>query len=79
MKRFTITYKGNSFKFRNFKEEVRADNERQAVEKVYSEIMDSNYFPQEDGSIKDCDGNVIAGPNDQIIDYDGGSFIAEEL
>ena len=41
--------------------------------------MDENYFPQEDGSILDCDGNELATATDDTIDYDGGCFSAEEI
>lgn len=34
---------------------------------------------QEDGSIKDCDGQIIAEANDNHIKYDGGYFEAEEI
>lgn len=39
--------------------------------------MDANYFPQEDGSILDCDGNEVATATDTVIEYDGGCFSAE--
>jgi hypothetical protein len=41
-------------------------------------VMDENYFPQEDGSIRDCDGEIVASHDSTIIDYDGGYFFAEE-
>lgn len=78
MKNYTVYYKGNASKFRNFETEVYANSEREAVEKVYGEYLDSNYFPQDDGSIKDCDGNTIADPDSEVIDYDGGVFFSEE-
>lgn len=59
--------------------QFESDFERIAVEKIYSEYLDSNYFPQDDGSIKDCDGNTIAWIESNSIEYDGGSFIAEEI
>ena len=79
MKTFKVTYTGNCFKLRNFEAIINAPNERQAVEKAYSERMDYNYFPQENGLIKDCDGNVIALPDHNSISFDGGYFIAEEI
>lgn len=36
-----------------------------------------NYFPQADGSIVDCDGNILAESDDDTIEYDGGYFYAE--
>ena len=78
MKAYKVTYSGNASRFRNFESEVNANSEREAVEKVYQQVMDENYFPQEDGSIKDCDGNTIAEATDSTIEYDGGCFSAEE-
>lgn len=79
MKTYKVTYSGNSTRFRNFTETVRANSEREAVEKVYSFRLDASYFPQDDGTIKDCDGEIVATPTDNQIDYDGGSFVAEEI
>ena len=79
MKAYKVTYSGNSTKFRNFETVVNADSEREAVEDVYGSYLDSNYFPQEDGSIQDCDGNTIAEATDDTIEYDGGCFSAEEI
>ena len=77
MNTYKVTYSGNATRFRNFESTVNADSEREAVENVYQQIMDENYFPQEDGSIKDCDGHTIAEGDDDCIEYDGGSFSAE--
>lgn len=41
--------------------------------------MDDNYFPQDDGSILDCDGRIIAEDDDSEIEYDGGYFYASEV
>lgn len=79
IKVYKVTYSGNASKFRNFEMEVTATSEREAVEDVYGQILDHSYFPQEDGSIKDCDGEVIASPTSDTIDYDGGCFSAEEV
>lgn len=79
MKTYEVTYQGNSTRFKNFEANIRAETERDAVEKIYSFLMDSNYFPQEDGSVKDCDGEIIASPTDNVINYDGGYFYAEEI
>ncbi len=77
METYKVTYSGNASRFRNFESEVNANSEREAVEKVYQQVMDENYFPQEDGSILDCDGNEVATANDTVIEYDGGCFSAE--
>ena len=79
MKQYKVTYSGNATRFKNFEDIVLADTEREAVEDVYSIYLNSNYFPQEDGSIKDCDGNTIAEADDTTIEYDGGCFSAEEI
>jgi hypothetical protein len=52
---------------------------REAVEEFYQQRMDENYFPQEDGSIQDCDGNEICSSDDddESIYFDGGYFKAE--
>lgn len=77
METYKVNYQGNASKFKNFETEVNANSEREAVEKVYQQVMDENYFPQEDGSILDCDGNEIASAIDKMIEYDGGCFSAE--
>ncbi len=41
--------------------------------------LDDQHFPQEDGSIFDCSGNQVATADDNTIEYDGGSFYAEEV
>lgn len=41
-------------------------------------MLDADYFPEDDGRIFDCDGNLIASPDDDTIDYDGGYFVAVE-
>ena len=79
MKTYKVTYSGNAIRFRNFSSEVNANYEREAVENVFQQVMDENYFPQEDGSILDCDGNELATATDDTIDYDGGCFSAEEI
>ncbi len=79
MKTYKVTYTGNASRFKNFETEVLAHSEREAVEDVFGERLDSNYFPQEDGSIKDCDGNTLADPDSDSIEYDGGYFVAEEI
>lgn len=79
MKTFKVTYSGSSTRFKNFETEVNANTAREAAEKVYGKYLDHNYFPQEDGSVLDCDGDLLAEPNDDSISYDGGYFSAEEI
>ena len=78
MKTYNVTYSGNAKRFFNLNSFVNATSEREAVETVFQQIMGDNYFPQEDGSIKDCDGDIIAECDDEAIAYDGGYFSAEE-
>lgn len=56
-----------------------ADTAREAIEQWYRQREDSNYFPQEDGSIRDGNGDTIAQPDDDRISYDGGHFEALEI
>ena len=79
MKTYKVTYSGNARRFKNFSLDVNANHEREAVENVFQQVIDENYFPQEDGSIKDCDGNTISEADDDTIEYDGGCFSAEEI
>jgi hypothetical protein len=58
MKTYTVNYSGNSTRFQKFETEINANSEREAVEQVYANVMDENYFPQENGSILDCDGKL---------------------
>ena len=82
-KLFVINYDGNSsFLKRRVKNQnilISADNERQAVEEFYESYFNTNYFPQEDGTVFDCDGNILAEPNDCTFFYDGGYISAEEV
>lgn len=77
MNTYKVTYTGNATRYRNFEMKVNANSEREAVEDVYGQIMSDNFFPQRDGSIKDCDGHTIAYADDDVIEYDGGYFSAE--
>jgi hypothetical protein len=79
MKTYNVTYSGVTTRFRNFEVEVNANSDREAVESVYADYLAENYFPEEDGTIRDCDGNIIAEPEDDRIEYDGGCFEAEEI
>lgn len=76
MKKYNVSYTGNSRMFQNFSAEVFANSEREAVEDVFQTVNDSDYFPQNDGSIQDADGEVIASISSTTIDYDGGCFSA---
>ncbi len=79
MKTYLVSFSGNASKFKKFSEEVDAISAREAVEIVYQKVLDSLYFPKDDGSIEDAQGNVIAQANDDRIMYDDGYFVADEL
>jgi hypothetical protein len=79
METFKVTYSGNASRFKNFEAKVKASSAREATENVYCDFFDENYFPQKDGSIKDCDGHTIAQKDEDCIEYDGGYFSAEEI
>jgi cytidine deaminase len=78
---YSVMYFGNATIYQDLCEEVAAYSKRHAVEKVYSKMLNENYFPVDEfswgGLVKDCDGNVIADANDESIEYDGGHFYAE--
>ena len=76
MTQFQITYTGNATRFKGATATIEAYTAREAVEQFYQSILDENYFPQEDGSIHDNRGNVIAEADEDSIEYDGGYFVA---
>ena len=80
---YTVMYFGNAKRYQDLCEEVAAYSKRHAVEQVYSKMHDENYFPEYDfsmgGLVRDCDGNVIAYPGGETIEYDGGYFYAEPV
>lgn len=78
MRTFKVAYAGTASRFKGFSTIINAESARAAVEEVYQEVLDSNYFPQDDGSIRDCNGDIIAAAGDDSISYDGGSFSADE-
>jgi len=82
-KTFKITYTGNSARAKRLVELrgrlVWAETARQAVEKFYKLFFDENYFPKENGEIWDSDGEIIATPDVDYIEFDGGRFEAVEF
>jgi hypothetical protein len=78
---YTVMYFGNAKKYQDLRQEIAAYSKRHAVEKFYEKMLNQNYFPEDEfsynGFIEDCDGNIIANPNDETIEYDGGHFYAE--
>lgn len=79
MNTFHVTYIGRNSKFKNFAQIIEATSKRNAVEKAYAAHLSDSYFPQDDGSIKDADGHIVADATDETIDYDGGYFEADEI
>lgn len=79
MKNYKITYTGRNSRFVDFEETATGNNPREAVESVYAQHMDENYFPDGFGTICNCKGDVIARPDDDRIRFDGGYFEAEEI
>jgi hypothetical protein len=77
MKSYLVTYTGNASRYQNFKKEVFANSEKEALINTVGDRID--LFPQEDGSIRDVDGHMVAGADDDMIEYDGGYFSAEEI
>jgi hypothetical protein len=77
MDMYKVTYKGNATRFKDFLQIVVTPNERMAVEKVYFQHLNNDYFPDDQGNIFDVDQNLIADKNSNTIEYDGGYFIAE--
>ena len=76
MTHYTIYYNGNASRFKSKEYTVFANSEREAVETIYSQALPENYFPNEDGFIYDSDEHVIAAPDSDTIEYDGGNFYA---
>lgn len=83
MKTFQITYSGvNShlkLALRNNPQEVYANNAREAVEQYYSTFHSDDYFPDDNGLIRDADGDLICAKNDNEIWFDGGYISAIEI
>lgn len=74
---YKVKYQGRSSRFKDFEYEVSATSLKDAVRKVYSKFCDDNYFPQDDGTVKDCTGHIISIADENTIDYDLGYFWAE--
>ena len=82
MKTFKINYIGTSTWPKHLTSRlitITAETAREAVEKFFSRYFNDNYFPQENGEIKDSQGNVIAWSDTNYIRHDGGIFEAIEL
>jgi len=51
MNMYKVTYKGNATRFKDFLQIVVTPTERMAVEKVYFQHLDNDYFPDDQGNI----------------------------
>jgi hypothetical protein len=80
---YTVMYFGNAKKYQDLRQEIAAFSKREAVERFYAAMLNSNYFPEDEfswgGYVFDCDKNLIAYPGGEGIEYDGGYFYAEQL
>ena len=76
MTNYIISYRGNSTKHKNTKIEASANSAHDALRNFWSQRFDDNNFPQENGDILDCDGNLVAAKGDDRFSYDGGYFVA---
>jgi hypothetical protein len=78
---YLVMYFGNAKIYQDLCEEVAAYSRRHAIEQVYSKMRNEDYFPEDEftwgGLVRDCDGNIIAIPGGESIEYDGGYFYAE--
>lgn len=79
MKTYIVTYTGNSSRFKGLAQPVKAKSPRLATEHIYSLYLDGQYFPQDDESILDAQGNLVASPTDDKMEFDGGYFVAQEI
>lgn len=80
---YSVMYFGNAKKYQGLNQPIVAHSKREAVERFYAQMLDENYFPDDDlnygGNVRDCDGNVIANHGDESIEYNGGNFYAEKI
>ena len=80
---YAVMYIGNAKRYHDLNYKIKAFTKRLAVEKFYEKMRNLDYFPEDEftygGLIRDCDGNVIAEPGSETIEYDGGYFYAEPV
>jgi hypothetical protein len=78
-----VMYFGNAKRYQDLNYEIAAFTKREAVERFYAKMLNVNYFPVDEFDwghiVKDMDGNIIARPGDETIEYDGGHFYAEKV
>lgn len=80
---YAVMYFGNAKRYHDLHQPIAAHSKREAVERYYAQMLNDDYFPEDDlnygGIVRDCDGNVIANHGDKSIEYDGGNFYAEKI
>jgi hypothetical protein len=80
---YAVMYFGNAKRYQDLNYEIAAFTKREAVERFYAKMLNVNYFPVDEFDwghiVKDMDGNIIARPGDETIEYDGGHFYAEKV
>jgi hypothetical protein len=58
---------------------IKAITQNQALHEIVRTKDDQNYFPNDDGTIQDCDGNTVFAPGDDSADFVDYAYIVEEL
>jgi hypothetical protein len=76
---YKVIYTGSVERYKNRFSIELATDEREAVRQSYARVHDLDYFPQDDGTVLDCDGNIIQNKTEDTIYYDGGYYIAFEI
>jgi hypothetical protein len=76
---YKVVYTGSVERYKNKFSIELATSERDAVRQSYARVHDLDYFPQDDGTVLDCDGNIIQNKTEDTIYYDGGYYIAFEI
>jgi hypothetical protein len=76
---YKVIYTGSVERYKNKFSIELATSERDAVRQSYARVHDRDYFPQDDGTVLDCDGNIIQNKTEDTIHYDGGYYIAFEI
>ena len=79
IKRFQVSYTGNDLQFKGCGSIEYAETKADAFLAVFKRWLNHDYFPQEDGSIFDQCNNLLYSKGDDVVYYDGGYFIVEEL
>jgi hypothetical protein len=76
---FKVIYTGSVERYKNDFSIELATDERDATRQSYARVHEQDYFPQDDGTVKDCDGNIIQDLTEDTIYFENGYYIAEKL